>query len=387
MSVAPLAVGLELNPSGCRAALLAAGESQPALLHPEFLPLEESLASLPSGAPVALAFCASMTEAQRRNTRAAVAQAGLNPLRLYSAPLAGAVAAGLPALPNGTVAVLDVGEYSFDFRIICVGPGGELQIEASSVDQALGGWAMDRAFAQQLLRELQLPSDAVHIEVAHGAAAQARAALSQHFSVPLCLQFPDGRVVQRRLDRHRFAHTLRPLLEQITTRIHQALEEASLRADELDEVLLLGPGGQAPWMRAFAGELFSRHPRQSPLGAPALGAALLARRLVNAEPPLIFDAVSATLGLEADDGYIEWLLPRNTPLPASAVRMREAGSLLLKVYQGERLKLSDCQLIATCAIETHSDVQLRFILNADSLLQVEAQTLAGEPCPVELRFI
>lgn len=375
--------GIEVSPGGCLVARFEAGAEAPSLLgegHPD---LAAALAALARPRPVVLALSASLSERERRDTLETCAAKGFEVLRLVSAPLAGALAADLAAATHGVAAVFDLGEDAFDFRVVAVTADGELEVRAAAVERGLGGHAMDTALARQVLAELGLAPTPEHLIPAVAAAHVARAALDTHFSVPFVLALPEGRPQTRRLDRHRFGHCVRPQLERLSVLVHRAMEDAALRADEVDEVLLLGPGAHAPWVRAFVGELFMRRPRPAPFGAPALGAATLARRLMNGDAPLLLDAVCATLGLEADDGYIEWLLPRGAPFPASATRRRDGGPVLLKVYQGERQRSDDCRLVGTYQVDATGGIAVRFEVDADGLVHVQARSdLDGTARPV-----
>jgi molecular chaperone DnaK (HSP70) len=377
-------VGIEVSPAGCQVAHFAEESTEPSLLGPSLPNLSAALHALAPPRPVVLAVSASLSERDRREALATCAAAGFEVLRLVSAPLVGALAADLAATTHGVAAVFDLGEDAFDFRVVSITAEGQLEVRAAAVERGLGGHAMDTALARQVLAELALAPSPEHLAAAVAAAHAARAALDRHFSVPFVLELPDGRRQSRRLDRHRFGHCVRPQLERLSVLVHRAMEDAALRADEVDEVLLLGPGAHAPWVRAFVGELFMRRPRAAPFGAPALGAALLARRLMQGEPPMLLDAVSATLGLEADDGYIEWLLPRGAPFPASATRRRDGGPVVLKVYQGERQRSDDCRLVGTYQVDATGGIAVRFEVDADGLVHVQARSdLDGSPRPVQ----
>ncbi len=374
--------GVELGRLGCRGAQL--GPEGPVLLSEALSPtLAAALAGAPGPGPIVIAVPGTLEDAHRRQVRAEAEALGHTVLRVVSAPLAAALACAPPG-KAGHFVVFDLGEDAFDFRVVAVDDAGVIEVRGAVAEGAVGGVAMDRAVARLLLAELGLRSEQATMQALTAAAGVARAALAHHFSVPIDCTLPSGRHIEVRLNRHRFAHCVQPLLDRLARLCHDALEEAGLRTDEIDEVILVGDGARAPWVRMFVGELFQRVPVPTPPGAPALGAALLAERLWAGAPPALLDGLCMTLGLEADDGYIEWLLRRGAPFPASATRQCE-GEVALKVYQGERTKADECRLVGTYHLDAGEGAQVTFLVDADGLIEVQARRRGdGQPVPVRV---
>ncbi|MCB9523014.1 MAG: Hsp70 family protein [Myxococcales bacterium] len=371
--------GVELGRLGSRAATV--GPEGPTLLGEVLAPsLAAALAAAPEPGPLVIAVPGTLDDHHRRAVRAEAEALGHTVLRIVSAPLAAALACELPARA-GRFAVFDLGEDAFDFRVLAVDPDGVVEVRGAVAEESVGGAAMDRAVADILLSELGLRAAPQTLAAVALAAGDARIALARHFSVTLDCVLPSGRRVQSRLNRHRFAHCVEPLLDRLARLCHDALEEAVLRTDEIDEVILVGDGARAPWVRAFVGELFQRVPVEAPLGAPALGAAALAARLWGGEPPALLDGLCMTLGLEADDGYIEWLLRRGAPFPASAERFVE-GPVALTVYQGERNTAADCRPVGVYRLDAGAGARVTFRVDADGLIDVAAEATDGRPLPV-----
>jgi molecular chaperone DnaK len=362
--------GFEVGRFGCRHVTQGA-TGQWHIAH-EAHTLRAVLTQIGTPGPAVIAVPGALEDAERRRARAEAEAAGFEVLRIVNVPMAAALAHGL-AERTGRFAIFDLGEDAFDFRVVLV-EDGVIEVRGAAAEAAVGGVAMDRAVACQLLAELGARADARAIQAMAAPARDARAALNTHFSVPFEATLPNGQTITRQLTRHQFGHCVQGLLDRLAALCHDALFEANLRTDELADVVLVGDGARAPWVRTFVSELFLRVPVAAASGAPAIGAAMLAQRLVSGADPVLLDGLSMTLGLESDDGYIARLLPRGAPFPASAERTRDGG--VLKVFQGERNRAEDCRLVGNYTLPAQGG-RVRFEIDGDGFVTVQARDAAG----------
>jgi molecular chaperone HscA len=327
-------------------------------------------------------------DAQRQATRDAGRVAGLEVYRLLAEPTAAAIAYGLDTGGQGLFAVYDLGGGTFDVSILRL-KDGVFHVLATGGDSALGGDDFDRALAEAtLLKEVESPS-ASQLQVAHTAARALKERLSDATSV--VVDVPELGVSGVELTRATLDSILEPIVRRTHSACRRALEDAGVRARELDGVVLVGGSTRIPLVRAHVERLFRQKPLSDldPDRVVAYGAAITADLLSGSprEGMTLLDVVPLSLGLETMGGIVEKIIPRNATIPIAARQVftnyseRQTG-MTVHVVQGERELASDCRSLARFDLggmpalpPGMARVEITFQVDADALLTVTATEL------------
>jgi Fe-S protein assembly chaperone HscA len=352
------------------------------------------------GAPVTKAVItvpAYFNDAQRQATKDAGRIAGLEVLRLVNEPTAASLAYGLQEKKNGIVAVYDLGGGTFDISILKL-HGGIFEVIATNGDTHLGGDDIDNLLIGIALDDI---AGDMHTDVRrHAGVVQAirktvidaKIHLSTCADAEIGVQLPDGSRYEREITRDLFQKLITPILERTVGPCRQALKDAQLTADQIDEVVLVGGSSRIPKVRKLVQEIFGReelHTELNPEEVVALGAAVQANILSGGSEAtadmLLLDVTPLSLGIEALGGVVAKIIHRNSTIPASAVEHFTTGvegqtNVAIHVVQGERELAKDCRSLARFDLRGIPPlpagmprIEVRFLIDANGILQVAAR--------------
>src|SRR5438477_4584067 len=208
---------------------------------------------------------AYFNDAQRQATKDAGRIAGLEVLRLVNEPTAASLAYGLDKKQNGIVSVYDLGGGTFDISILRL-HDGIFEVVATNGDTHLGGDDIDNLLITIALDDirgdlaLDLRRNAEAVQAIRKAVIDAKITLSSQPSVKLDIQLPRGKRYQREITREQFEQLVQPILDRTVGPCKQALKDAGLKPEQIDEVVLVGGSTRIPKVRDLVQELFKRAP-------------------------------------------------------------------------------------------------------------------------------
>ncbi len=341
---------------------------------------------------------AYFNDAQRTATRDAGRLAGLEVLRIINEPTAASLAYRLDSRDHGVIAVYDLGGGTFDISILRV-EDGVFQVLATGGDTHLGGDDIDLTLTGLVLGELRAAGKAAltsgAVQAVRKAVIQAKWDLSEMDATEIRVDAASGVSggYARAITRGEFERLIDPLVERTLGPVRQALADAGMRANQVDEVVLVGGSTRVPLVRQRVEELFGRSPRSNvnPDEVVALGAAVQADILVSgSRDRLLLDVTPLSLGIETLGGVTSKIILRNATIPASGREMFTTGvdnqtAVDVHVLQGERELAADCRSLARFRLRGIPPmpaglprIEVRFQIDANGILSVSARELRTE---------
>ena len=352
---------------------------------------------------------AYFNDAQRQATKDAGRIAGLDVLRLVNEPTAAALAYGLDKKREGIVAVYDLGGGTFDVSILKL-HDGIFEVIATNGDTHLGGDDFDNLLLGTALDDirgdmgLDLRGNASAVQAIRRAVIEAKHVLSSEQEAHLDVELPGSRRYQRTLNRTLFEELIESVLDRTVGPCKQALADAGLKPEQIDEVVLVGGSTRIPLVRQLVEELFGRKPHSDldPDEVVALGAAVQADILsggsISTENMLLLDVTPLSLGIETAGGAIAKIIHRNSTIPASATEqfttfVEGQTNVAIHVVQGERELASDCRSLARFDLKGIPPmpagmprIEVRFLIDANGILVVTArEQRSGREAEIEVK--
>ncbi|WP_298977508.1 molecular chaperone DnaK [uncultured Thermosynechococcus sp.] len=341
---------------------------------------------------------AYFNDSQRQATKDAGKIAGLEVLRIINEPTAASLAYGLDKKANETILVFDLGGGTFDVSILEVGDG-VFEVLATSGDTHLGGDDFDKKIVDYLAESfraqegIDLRKDRQALQRLTEAAEKAKIELSSVMQTEINLPFitatQDGpKHLDMTLTRAKFEELCSDLIDRCRVPVEQALRDAKLTKEQIDEVVLVGGSTRIPAIQELVKRLLGKDPNQSvnPDEVVAVGAAIQAGVLAGeVKDILLLDVTPLSLGVETLGGVMTKIIPRNTTIPTKKSEIFSTAvdgqtNVEIHVLQGEREMAADNKSLGTFRLDGIPpaprgvpQIEVTFDIDANGILNVTAR--------------
>lgn len=342
---------------------------------------------------------AYFNDAQRQSTRDAGQIAGLDVLRIINEPTASALAYGLDkCYEQSTILVFDLGGGTFDVSLLEI-TDGVFEVKATSGNNKLGGDDFDRCIMDWMIEEftsqtgIDLSNDLMATqrikEEAEKKKIELSTAMVSEIQLPFLTADETGPLhFETQLSRTKFNELTSHLVEACLGPLQQALEDAQLRPDQIEHIILVGGSTRIPAVQDMIRRYFQKEPSKSvnPDEAVALGAAIQASILAgDVQDVLLLDVIPLSLGIETAGGLFTRVIERNTTIPTSNTTIfttTEDGQTSVEVHvlQGERDLAADNKSLAKFyltgippAPRSVPKIEVTFDIDADGIVHCSAK--------------
>mgnify|MGYP003382125618 FL=1 len=341
---------------------------------------------------------AYFNDAQRQATKDAGQIAGLEVLRIINEPTAAALAYGLDKDENKTIAVYDLGGGTFDISVLEVGDG-VFEVKSTNGDTFLGGEDFDSKLVEFLAADFQkaegidLTKDKLALQRLKEAAEKAKIELSSAQTTEVNLPFITAdqngpKHLVKNISRADLEKLVDDLIKRTLEPCKKALADAGLKADAIDEVVMVGGMTRMPKVREVVKAFFGKEPHVgvNPDEVVAMGAAIQAGVLQgDVKDVLLLDVTPLSLGIETLGGVFTRMIDRNTTIPTKKSQVYSTAddnqnAVTIRVFQGEREMAADNKLLGNFdlvgippAPRGVPQIEVTFDIDANGLVSVTAK--------------
>jgi molecular chaperone DnaK len=343
---------------------------------------------------------AYFNDAQRQATKDAGRIAGLDVKRIVNEPTAAALAYGLDKKKDETIAVYDFGGGTFDISILEVGEG-VIEVKSTNGDTHLGGDNIDQRIVEWLIDEfkkeegLDLRSKGNEMalqrlkQAAEAAKIELSTAMETEINLPFITADASGpKHLVRKLTRAKLEQLVDDLLQRSLEPCRKALADAGVKADKIDEVVLVGGQTRMPKIQELVKQLFGREPHRgvNPDEVVAIGAAVQAGVLAGeVKDLLLLDVTPLTLSIETAGGIATPMIARNTTIPTKKTETFSTfadnqSEVEVHVLQGERSMAQDNRTLGKFKLggivpapRGVPQIEVTFDIDANGILNVLAK--------------
>jgi molecular chaperone DnaK len=341
---------------------------------------------------------AYFNDAQRQATKDAGRIAGLEVLRIINEPTAAALAYGLDKNDGKTIAVYDLGGGTFDISVLEIGDG-VFEVKATNGDTFLGGEDFDSKLVEFLAEDfrkaegIDLTKDKLALQRLKEASEKAKIELSSAQTTEVNLPFITAdqngpKHLVKMISRSDLEKLVADLIKRTLDPCKKALEDAGLKASDIDDVVLVGGMTRMPRVREVVKEFFGKEPHTgvNPDEVVAMGAAIQAGVLQgDVKDVLLLDVTPLSLGIETLGGVFTRMIDRNTTIPTKKSQTYSTAddnqqAVTIRVFQGEREMAADNKLLGQFdlvgippAPRGVPQIEVTFDIDANGIVNVSAK--------------